>query len=734
MPPSDDRTPPMTPQLALRVAIIGSFALVMFAVIFFRLWFLQVLSGNQYTAQAEANISRQVAIAAPRGEILDSNGDVLVDSAPVPSVQIAGPDLPVKITATSIYPSYDTAGKMTAGGSLIDPPAKDQAVYRRLGTVLRMSNKRAACTFSLTLGDTTRHYHPYLNEVACKVAQSLSQAAYTNVTIKSDVTPDIQAYLAERQLKFPGVVTQEVYQRKYPLGTLAAQLFGTVGPLNATEINPKTGKGKGAYKGIPETDAVGQNGLEAQYNQYLQGTDGHQTIKVNSQGESEGYGKTKSPTPGENLKLSINAQLQKVGEASLAHSIAVTSGADGGAFVAMDPQNGQIYAMGSNPTFNPSLFAKPLSETRYRKLTSVASNYPLENRAIADALPDGSTFKVITAMAALQGGVITPSTIIDDTGKFCFPHEDPTTPGACLRNSGGAAYGDVDLVQALKVSDDVFFYNLGYDLDIKPIATYDHASGGELQKWARALGIGQTTGVDLPGESSGTLPTPGYLKLRYKEEIECERAIGPYKGKRKHPASAGGCGIANPVKADNAWTFGDNVNTAVGQGYDQVTPLQLAVVYAALANDGTIVTPHLGQDIQSSDGTVIQQIKAEPRRHLDINPVYRDTILEGLRAAASESGGTSADVMGNFPQQVYGKTGTAQQGTAAEIATNTEKDYAWYACFVPASATSKPIVVVVSVEQGGFGDVAAAPVARQILSQWFYGKPGPFKTGSSTDQ
>jgi penicillin-binding protein 2 len=193
---------------------------------------------------------------------------------------------------------------------------------------------------------------------------------------------------------------------------------------------------------------------------------------------------------------------------------------------------------------------------------------------------------------------------------------------------------------------------------------------------------------------------------------------------------SGGCGIANTPD----WTVGDNVNTAVGQGDVQVTPMQLAVVYAALANgNGAVVTPHIGDDIQSSTGVVLQKIDPAPKRYLKINPAYRSAILAGLHAAAQQAGGTSDDVMGNFPMTVYGKTGTAQEGTAAQIASNNEADYAWYACFVPATATSKPIVIVVSVEKGGFGDVAAAPVARQMLSEWFYGKRGPYVNGSSKD-
>ena len=154
-----------------------------------------------------------------------------------------------------------------------------------------------------------------------------------------------------------------------------------------------------------------------------------------------------------------------------------------------------------------------------------------------------------------------------------------------------------------------------------------------------------------------------------------------------------------------------------------MTPLQLAVAYAAIANGGTIVRPHVGMDVQSADGTVIESIDPPPARHLNIDPLYLDTIRAGLRAAASQPGGTSADVFGTFPEQVYGKTGTAQY--------TGQQDYAWYACFVPASATSKPIVVVVTVELGGFGAVGAAPVAREILSQWFFGKPGVYKAGTS---
>jgi penicillin-binding protein 2 len=192
-----------------------------------------------------------------------------------------------------------------------------------------------------------------------------------------------------------------------------------------------------------------------------------------------------------------------------------------------------------------------------------------------------------------------------------------------------------------------------------------------------------------------------------------------WKRSSKHPP--GGCGLADGT--NRPWSAGDNENLAVGQGDVQVTPLQLAVAYSAIANGGNVVTPHLGLDVQTADGFVLRSFDPPIRRHLNIDPLYLDTIRAGLRAAASQPGGTSADVFGTFPEQVYGKTGTAQY--------NGQQDYAWYACFVPSWATSKPIAVVVTVEQGGFGAVGAAPVARQILSQWFFGNKGAYVAGSS---
>jgi penicillin-binding protein 2 len=691
----DDRKPPLTPQLALRVTVIGGFALTMFAIILFRLWFLQVLTGSQYVAQARVNRTRKVLVAAPRGKIVDRNGAVLVNSRQAIAVQIIPTQLPVPIRNPTI-------------SDLAHPPTADRVLYRRLAGVLGISPAREKCKI---VGYSNGHqvtHHLRLATIPCDVAQAVYQLSYANATIATDVKQDVLFYLKERHAQFPGVAEPQVWLTSYPHTTLAAQVLGTVGPITAAEVNQP------GFKGLPQSSVVGQTGLEAFYDRYLRGVDGAEQVEVDSLGNPIRVLPQKPAIAGNTLKTSLDLKLQQAGQASLAQSIASNPGAGpGGAFVAMDPQTGEVYAMGSLPSYDPTVFTKPtISQSSYNSLISPTSGDPLNNRAVDGLYPTGSTFKPITATAALESGVWSLADTYDDTGQYCFGQG-----GLCLHNSGNVANGSLDLVNAIRVSDDVFFYNLGAKLNADPTT---HPQGGALQQWARLFGIGSTTGVDLPYESSGNLPDPRWRASLNRREFQCDTATGPFKGHPKHPA--GGCGIADGT--NRPWTVGDNVNLAVGQGDVLVTPLQLAVAYAAIANGGTIVRPHIGLRVENNIGDkVLQNIDPPPTRHISINPTYLDAIRTGLREAASAPGGTSAAVMGNFPEQVYGKTGTAQH-------TN-QNDQAWYACFVPATATSKPIVVVVTVEQGGFGAVAAAPVARQILSQWFFNKMGPYQAGTS---
>ena len=671
-PPPEDRRPPLTPQLALRVAVLGSVALALFAIIFFRLWFLQVLSGNQYLAQARTNRVRDVSIAAPRGEILDSSGTVLVQTVPSTTVQISPPDLPASSRAR-------------------------RRLYRRLASVLGMSDTRSKCPVD---GQGVQRLTP----IACLIAQGVAQLPYANVTIRADVPNDVLYYLSERQSAFPGVSVQRAWLPSYPYDGLAAQLLGTVGRISCVsrsncELHDPH------FRGVSQNDVVGQSGLEWYYNHYLQGVDGADRVQVNSLGQFTGYLTEHKPIPGQNLKLSLNLNLQKAGQQALQESIDSNPPAPAGAFVAMNPTNGAVYAMGSLPTFNPNIFAKPVSQSVYDQLNNAASGYPLFNRAIQSAYPTGSTFKGITATAALQSGAWSLGDTYDDTGVY-----SQDGPGDLRHNAGHAAYGVLDLTQAIKVSSDDFFYNLGR------LMNSDAPKGGALQQWAHLYGMGRKTGVDLGGENPGILPSPAWRAGRDKLESECVNGTGPFKRYGKDP----GCAIAD----GRPWSVGDNENLAVGQGDLEATPLQLATVYSAIENGGTVVRPHLGLEIDSSDGTLVQKIDPPAARHVQIASQNLDAIRLGLHEAASEAGGTSADVFSNWPQDrypVYGKTGTAQHLN--------EPDQAWYVCYVPDPV--KPILVVVTVEQGGFGAIGAAPVARQILSQWFFGKRGQYVPGQS---
>lgn len=589
--------------------------------------------------------------AAVRGEIVAQGGNVLADSRAVFDVEIDLAKLPPSATARA-------------------------ELYRRLALIVGTSTKAKTCP-------AAGHPDQRLARIPCAVAVRRAQHSTAPVTAAAGVPARVSREIAARAHELPGVTARRVYQRVYPGAGLAAQVLGTVGPINATEVRAKFDPGT-----TPQS-IVGQSGLEAQYNQFLQA--------------------------GDTLHTSLDQPLQQAGQQALAHAIATNPSATGGAYVAMNPDTGAVYAMGSLPTYNRSIFSRDLSSATYRKLTRPQSGAPLLDRAIQSAGPTGSAFTPITALAALQSNAWKPNQTFDDTGQFCVG-----SGGAqqCRHNSGHAVDGQLNVVDALKVSSDDFFYNLGARTNANPSVD---PNGGALDLWARAFGIGRATGIDLPNASAGTLPTPAWRQARNRLEQQCDGATGPFKGRRTH--RPGGCGIADGT--DRPWSIGDNESLAVGQGDVQVSPLQLAVAYSAIANGGTIVRPHIGAAITAPDGATLQTISPSPERHLAINPQNLAAVRNGLRAAASQPGGTSEDVFGSFDHPVHGHVGTAQYNRVA--------DYAWYAGYVPASASSKPITIVAWVNQGGFGDVSAAPVARQLFSKWLNGTKGPWVTGSSTN-
>jgi len=425
-----------------------------------------------------------------------------------------------------------------------------------------------------------------------------------------------------------------------------------------SQVNEQQLKDK-RFHGVKQGDRVGQAGVEYAYDRYLRGQNGANRVQVDATGSVRAELASKPPKSGRKLRLTLDYGVQRTGQVAMAGRK--------GAFVAMDISDGEIRALGSEPTFDPNVFSKQIKQSDYTRLTSQANGAPLFDRAIQGGYPTGSTFKPITSVAALESGAITPDTPYTDGGSFVLPG------GLVLHNAGKAAYGTLSLRRALQVSSDVFFYHLGAELN-------SVGNGQQLQKWASRLGIGRTTGIDLPGEQPGVLPTPAWRNRLFRKKL-----------------------------TDRPWSIGDNVNLAIGQGDVQANPLQMAVAYSAIANGGYVVKPHLGLRVEDSQGRTLQEFGSPSRRRLKIHAGFRQAILDGLSAAAEQPGGTSYPVFKGFPIKVAGKTGTAQRVG--------QNDQSWYIALAP--YPHPRYVVAVTIEGGGFGAEAAAPAAKQIIAKLF---------------
>jgi penicillin-binding protein 2 len=601
----NERRPTLTPQLAFRVAVVGGVALVMFAIIFFRLWYLQVLSGDSYVAAAKDNRVRSIKVQAPRGEIVDRHGVPLVENRHSFSIKLT----PDKLPRSS---------------------ADRHELYRRLGKLLGLKPAR----------------------LQRRVERELKALPYSKPTVKQDVGPNYLAYILERQDEFPGVEPESEFLRLYPHRLIGAHLFGQVGEVSPDELKDPR------YNGVSMGDRVGQAGLEAEYDRYLRGRNGAARVEVDALGKLTKTLNRVQPQQGEQLRLSLDLNIQRVAQQALA------GGTGRGAFAVMNVQNGEVLALGSQPSFDPNIFSKPISQKKLDALSSEDLGKPLFDRAIQGGYPTGSTFKLITATAALESGLITPSTPLNDPGFLEVGDQK-------FENAGGVAHGTLSLVPALTVSSDVFFYQLGRDMNEK---------GMPLQLWAHRLGIGRKTGIDLPAEEAGRLPTPHWRDTWFKKHL-----------------------------TDRPWSVGDNVNLSVGQGDLLANPLQMAVAYATIANGGRVLRPRLGMRIEDATGRALQQLDAPTARRVKISAETRNAILEGLHGAASAPGGTSTPVFEGFPIPIAGKTGTAEHVG--------KPDQSWYVALAP--YPNPRYVVAVTDEAGGFGADTAAPMTRRILAALF---------------
>jgi penicillin-binding protein 2 len=606
--------PRITSRLSVRVAILTGLAIAVFFVVFLRLWYLEVLSGDRYRELANDNRVREIRVQAPRGEIVDRDGKVLVGNRTELALQVRPDDLP-------------KAGPERA------------AVLKGIRAVTGMRPRA----------------------IEREIAVQQRKLPGAPVTLRQGLGAQKVFYLRENQDRFPGVSVERVFVRDYRQGTLAAHLFGNVGEVTAEQLEQPR------YQSLQQGDIVGQSGIEYEYDRFLRGRPGATRIQVDALGRPKGQLASDPARAGENIRLTIDSDLQAIGEGAL-QSFGLP-----GAFVAMDADSGEVLAMGSAPTFDPGIFTGPLTERQYRALVSGENDAPLANRAIQGLYPTGSTFKPITATAALEEGLIKADEIVNDGGKIKV---DTVT----FRNAGDAVYGPIDMSDALKVSSDVYFYLLGLEAPAEK-------GGGVIQDWASELGLGEPTGIDVPAEVEGLIPTPAWRNRLFRQDL-----------------------------TDRPWAAGDNINLAVGQGDLQANPLQMAVVYATIANGGRVLQPHVAQRVQSVTGEVLQEIRPAPRRQVEISEDTRSVIMEGLRRAAMEEGGTSYEVFGNFPVAIAGKTGTAERGV-------TVPDQSWYVAMAP--YRDPEIVVATTVERGGFGVEVAAPITARILERYFKFKSTP---------
>lgn len=607
-------------RLSVRVAVFASLAVVLLAVGLLRLWQLEILNGDDYLQQANDNRIAEIRVQPPRGKVVDRNGKVLVSNRTRNELRVT----PVELPSPGPELRSELSGLSQVTG----------ISYRSLKRKLQPEN---------------------------------ADVPGGAVVLSQDLGLEKVFYLRENRDRFPGVDVERVFVRDYPRGYLAAHLFGNVGEVTAEQLKlPR-------YRGLRQGDLVGQSGIEYEYDRFLRGAPGATRIQVDSLGNTRGTLADKPATAGQNVRLTIDSDLQATGEAAL--------GSFGlpGAFVAMDPRTGEILAMGSTPTFDPSIFTKPITESQYKQLTAKQNDAPLANRAIQGLYPTGSIFKLITATAGLEDGLIAPDTIVDDTGKV-------TVDTINFKNSGDKVYGPIDMVDALRVSSDVYFYKLG-------LAAKASGDGGQIQDWAKLYGLGETTGIDLPAETEGLVPNPKWRNQLYTEGL-----------------------------TDRPWTDGDNVNLSVGQGDLQANPLQMAVAYSALANGGTVVTPHLAQSIETVTGETIEEVRPAAKRQIDFSPGTRETIMKGMEEALQDPTGTAYQVFGNWKIKVAGKTGTAERGSDIP-------DQSWFAAMAPAD--DPEIVVVATVERGGFGADVAAPVVARILESYFKISQVPSAVGRS---
>jgi penicillin-binding protein 2 len=597
-----------------RLTIAGGFVLFCFFVLLLRFSWLQIIQYDYYTTRAEENRITLVPMTPNRGLIVDRNGKVLARNYAAFTLEITPSKVP------DLEQTIDELAKVIA------IEAKDRKRFKKL----REENKN-----------------------------------FESIPIRTRLTDQEVARFIARRYRFPGVEVQARLFRQYPEGTFASHMLGYIGRLSERdEEKIDAAEHIANYRG---TEYFGKSGLEQRYEFDLHGITGFEQVEVNAGGRAVRTLARTAPVAGNNLTLTIDAELQAVAERAF--------GDRRGALVAIEPSTGGILAMVSVPNYDPNLFVDGIDSQSWRELNESVDK-PMINRALNGAYPPGSTFKPFMALAALTLGKRRPEQTISDPGFYNFG-------GHQFRDDKKGGHGSVDMYKSIVHSCDTYYYMLANDMGIDNISRFM----GEL-------GFGSRTGIDIDGESEGVLPSQEWKKRRFKKPEQ------------------------------QKWYAGETISIGIGQGYNTYTPIQLAAATATVANNGVMFRPHLVQyitDTRSGEKTLIEP---KPLKTLPWKQEHIDVIKNAMRGVMTE--GTGARAFAGAKYEAAGKTGTAQtfslKGADAKTAHLQEhlRDHAWFIAFAP---VDKPtIALAILVENGGFGAQAAAPIARQVFDYHLLGR------------
>lgn len=621
--------------------LLGLLLPLLLAIYAVRLYRLQIVETGQWVARAEQQRAELVSIPAPRGLIYSREGEPLVRNVPAFQVVVIPALLP-------------------------EDEIRQETELRRLAALLGIPYSRSGNPPGLRERILAGGIPPYASYDPLIVASNVDRAAALIIAQGGDFI-------------FPGVRVDVVSRHKYPYGSLVSQLVGYLGAIPAEQVQEYIQRG---YD--PATDRIGYAGVEMTFESWLRGTPGQRYQETDILGRVvRVLGDEIPPVPGHNLYLTIDLELQQVAQQALQKGLD-RANSRRGVVIAMNPQTGEILAMVSLPTYDNNLFAKGISLEEYQRLLE-DPHRPMVNHAIADQLPPGSIFKIISAAAALQEGVLTARTRLNCPGTIMLPNKyypnDPerAQPFYCWKQSG---HGRLDIVHALAFSCDIFFYQVG--------GGYERFEGlglDRITEYAHLFGLGEVTGIELEPEAPGLVPTARWKRLTVGEN----------------------------------WSTGDTYNLSIGQGYLLVTPLQMLNVMAATANGGTLYRPRIVHHITDAQGNVVQPFQPQIIRTLSISSENWSLIQQGLEGAVVYGTATGAQVAG---VRVAGKTGTAQfcDDIAWEMGICREgfaqPTHAWFMAYAPVE--NPQIALIVFIYNGGEGSTVAVPVAREILDWYFH--------------